>query len=114
MDASAFIFALAVSIVTGIVFGSTPLLSGDGSLRSRMGRRPRARGALVVAGAALGLVGGFGVSRFVASLLEGAHNVDAPVLMVSAGLLAIVAVVACFVPARRAIRIQATAALRHE
>lgn len=70
--------------------------------------------ALVVAGVGLGLVGGFGVSRFVASLLEGVRTMDAPVLMVTVGLLAVVAVVACFVPARRAIRIQAIDALRHE
>jgi putative ABC transport system permease protein len=70
--------------------------------------------ALVAVGSAVGLLGGFGVSRLAASLLHGVAALDAQVTIATVGLLGVVAVLGCFVPARRAMRIQAVDALRHE
>ena len=70
--------------------------------------------AMVGVGGALGLLGGLVVARFAASILHGVGEIDAQVTISTVGLLGVVAVFGCFVPARRAMRIQAVDALRHE
>ena len=70
--------------------------------------------AMVGVGGALGLLGGLVVARFAASMLHGVGEIDAQVTISTVGLLGVVAVFGCFVPARRAMRIQAVDALRHE
>ena len=69
---------------------------------------------LVAVGIALGLVGAAAVSQIVASLLFGVSPLD-PVAFVSVALfLSAVAFVACYLPARRATRVDPLIALRHE
>ena len=70
--------------------------------------------AMVGVGGALGLLGGLVVARFAASILHGVGEIDAQVTISTVGLLGVVAVFGCFVPARRAMRVQAVDALRHE
>jgi macrolide transport system ATP-binding/permease protein len=69
---------------------------------------------LAVVGAALGLAGAFGVTRFLQSMLYGVRPVD-PVTFLAVGvLLLLVALAGCYVPARRATRVDPMTVLRFE
>ncbi len=69
---------------------------------------------LIVAGLALGLVGAFGLTRLMASLLFGVSPVD-PVTFASVAVtLAAIALLASYLPARRASGLDPTEALRWE
>ncbi|HVB58718.1 MAG TPA: FtsX-like permease family protein, partial [Candidatus Acidoferrales bacterium] len=71
-----------------------------------------------MASVAAGLVFGLGISvllaRSMESLLFGIGAFDAPIFLATAGLLTLVALAACYLPARRAMRIDPITALRHE
>ena len=69
---------------------------------------------LVLPGIALGLLGGYAVSRIMTSLLYQSEPTDPVVVSVTTATLFVVALVASYLPARRAARIDAMAALRHE
>jgi len=69
---------------------------------------------LAIAGAAVGLVGALIVSRLMAGLLYGVKPTDPLTFTVVAVLLVVVALFACCIPARRAIRIDPMVALRHQ
>jgi putative ABC transport system permease protein len=69
---------------------------------------------LTVIGLVLGVAGSLGLTRLMASLLYGVGARDPATMMAVAALLAIVAVIACYVPARRATKIDPLAALRSE
>ena len=69
---------------------------------------------LAIAGAGVGLVGALIVSQLMAGLLYGVRPTD-PLTFASVALLLIgVALFACYVPGRRAIRVDPMIALRHE
>ena len=69
---------------------------------------------LTAAGALLGLVGALFATRVLASLLFEVRTTDAATYASVAALLAAVAFVACYVPARRATRVDPIVALRYE
>jgi putative ABC transport system permease protein len=65
-------------------------------------------------GVALGLVGAWGMSRALSSLLYGVAATDPLTFLGTAGLLAAVSTLATWIPARRASRIDPVEALRSE
>ena len=65
-------------------------------------------------GIVVGLLGGWGLSRVLASLLYGVTATDPLTFVGTAGLLAIVALLATWIPARRASRVDPAEALRSE
>jgi predicted permease len=69
---------------------------------------------LALVGAALGIGVALGVTRYLTSMLYDVHANDPLTLIAVAVLLVLVALAACYVPARRATRVDPMIALRHE
>jgi putative ABC transport system permease protein len=67
---------------------------------------------LTLAGVALGLAAALGATRLMASLLFGVSPADPITFLAVSVSLALVALLACWIPARRAVRIQPVVALR--
>ncbi len=71
-------------------------------------------GFLIATGAVIGIVAALGVSRFLVSFLYGVKAGDPLTLIAVAALIAVVALGACYIPARRATRVDPLVALRYE
>ena len=69
---------------------------------------------LVGVGILIGLAGGLAGARALTSSLQGVSSTDLPTFTGTIALLTAVALVACAIPARRAIRVSPITALRHE
>jgi len=69
---------------------------------------------LALAGVAIGLAGAIGLARLVQAMLFEVEPVDPASYAVTSGVLLAVAVLACYVPARRAMRVDPLVALQQE
>jgi putative ABC transport system permease protein len=113
-------FALAALGIYGMLSFSTAQRTREIGVRMAMGggtgdilRMVLGDGMrLVAAGIALGLLTALLLSRGIATLLFGVSTRDPLTLAATTGLLAAVALLACYVPARRAMRIDPLEALR--
>jgi putative ABC transport system permease protein len=91
-------------------------------IRLALGAQPRAVLKLVVgqgmklalAGVGIGLAAAFGLTRLMRGLLFGVSALDPLTFIAVAMLLAVVALIACYIPARRAMRVDPLTALRSE
>jgi len=69
---------------------------------------------LAVAGAAVGAVGAFALTKSMSGLLFGVNTFDVATFLAMAGVLIGVAMIACYIPARRAAKVDPLIALRYE
>jgi len=69
---------------------------------------------LVLIGVGLGLVGALALTQLMSTLLFGVAPDDPMTFVIVAILLSVIALFACYVPARRAARVDPLVALRHE
>jgi putative ABC transport system permease protein len=69
---------------------------------------------LTVVGVVLGLAGAAAVARYLSSMLFEVSFVDPLTIVAMSVLLMVVALIACYIPARRATRVDPTVALRYE
>jgi len=71
-------------------------------------------GTMVLLGVGVGLPLAYGLARFSESLLYGVHAGDPAVYLLGLGLIGLIALAACFLPARRATRVDPLVALRYQ
>ena len=69
---------------------------------------------LTVTGLVLGLVLAFGLTRFIAGMLYGVSATDPMTVAEVVGLLAVISVLACYLPAYRAMRVNPVTAIREQ
>jgi putative ABC transport system permease protein len=113
---------LALVGVYGVIAYSVASRVKEFGVRMALGATPHrlmssvmgAGARLVLTGIALGVAGALAVGRLVSSLLYGLPATDGLTLASAIGLFAVVAAVACWLPARGASRVDPIAALRAE
>jgi len=113
---------LAVIGVYGVVSYGASQRTREIGIRMALGAEPRSIAGLVlgqgvrlvIAGIAVGLVGAVAVSRLAGRALFMVSTTDPLTFGVVSVLLAAIALYACYIPARRAMKVDPMVALRHE
>jgi putative ABC transport system permease protein len=115
-------FALALVGVYGVISYSVARRIQEIGIRMALGAAPSdvlrmvvGQGLLPVAlGVALGAAGSFGLTRLVVNQLYGIKPSDPATFIGATALVLVVALLACAIPARRAMRVDPMVALRYE
>jgi ABC-type antimicrobial peptide transport system permease subunit len=113
---------LAAIGIYGVVSYTVVQRTGELGIRMALGAQSRdvlrlvlGKGAvLVVSGALLGAAGAYGISKLLISLIPSLPTRDPLILPAASFALVVVALVACYIPARRATRVDPLVALRSE
>lgn len=119
---SAIALLLAAIGIFGVISYSASLRTREIGIRMALGAHPRdvlrlilQQGAkLALVGLSVGIVAVFALTRLMASLLYNVSATDPVTFIAVAILLTAVAMLACYIPARRAMHVDAMIALRYE
>ena len=113
---------LAATGIYGVISYSVTQRTNEMGIRAALGASAHKLQALVLSGGMvltiigliIGLAGALAVTRLMASMLYGVGAQDPIIMSLTALILCVVALLACYFPARRATKVDPMTALRHE
>ena len=113
---------LAMIGVYGVMSYTVAQHTREIGIRMALGARPRSilklimgRGAVLVSiGVVVGVLASFGLTRFIENMLFGVTPTDPLTFVAIVAILGVVALLACLIPAQRAMRVDPIVVLRHQ